>query len=349
MKSRMRFLAGVSVAVGLLLAVGPLAAQTGALEGTVRDEDGKPLVGALVVIERTDMARGRYEVKTDKKGNYVYMGLPSGSIARYRVQLFRDGQLAWQTSDIQIPTQEYRRIDIDLSQKTEEQKQREEEMRREEEKAKNLQEHFNLGLDYMKQKQYGEAINQFEAAAALDPTQFAVFANLGQAYGAANQPTKSIEAYEKAISLKPDEAAPVHYNMSIQYARLGRAADAFRACDKAAELKFPDTVNCYYSVGRHLHQIGKTKEAIEPIRKAIELDPKKAEAYYWLGVCLYANSEFKQEGGAWKTILQPGTVEAFEKYLELEPNGQFAGEARQNLEVIEVQVPASVSLKKKKK
>src|SRR5215467_6986566 len=52
------------------------AAQTGRLEGDVVKADTKePIVGAEVLIERTDI-KGNYPVKTDKKGHFLHAGVP---------------------------------------------------------------------------------------------------------------------------------------------------------------------------------------------------------------------------------------------------------------------------------
>jgi tetratricopeptide (TPR) repeat protein len=54
-------------------------AQTGPIEGTVKvkAEDGtlKPVAGALIDIYRTDI-KGHWEVKTDKAGHYIRLGMP---------------------------------------------------------------------------------------------------------------------------------------------------------------------------------------------------------------------------------------------------------------------------------
>ena len=63
-------------------------AQTSSLEGDVKDEDGSPLKGALVKIDRTDI-KGNYKVKTDKKGHYFHAGLPLGT---YTITLEVDGK-----------------------------------------------------------------------------------------------------------------------------------------------------------------------------------------------------------------------------------------------------------------
>ncbi|MGA2715181.1 MAG: carboxypeptidase-like regulatory domain-containing protein, partial [Bryobacteraceae bacterium] len=59
--------AGLAASFGLLLLSLPVFAQTTSIEGIVKDPDGKPLQGAIVKIDRTDV-KGSYPVKTDKKG-----------------------------------------------------------------------------------------------------------------------------------------------------------------------------------------------------------------------------------------------------------------------------------------
>ncbi len=63
-------------------------AQTTAIEGDVKGEDGKPLAGAQIKIVRTDV-KGNYKVKTDKKGHYYYGGLAMGT---YTVTLEVEGK-----------------------------------------------------------------------------------------------------------------------------------------------------------------------------------------------------------------------------------------------------------------
>src|SRR5262249_54486346 len=59
------------------------------IEGDVKGEDGKPIDKAQIKIVRTDI-KGNYETKTNKKGHYLYMGLPMGT---YDVQVLVDGKM----------------------------------------------------------------------------------------------------------------------------------------------------------------------------------------------------------------------------------------------------------------
>ena len=62
-------------------------AQIRTLRGKVTDEAGKPIVGAEVDIQRTDVARS-YKTKTEKDGTYIYTGLPFGT---YRIVVRKEG------------------------------------------------------------------------------------------------------------------------------------------------------------------------------------------------------------------------------------------------------------------
>src|ERR1700678_3050009 len=78
-----------AIALALVLAASPLRAQevTGAINGTVTDPSGAPMVGATVTA--TDVARGTtYPAKTNSDGAYYLTQLPIG---RYTVKVESTG------------------------------------------------------------------------------------------------------------------------------------------------------------------------------------------------------------------------------------------------------------------
>jgi len=372
--------------LGLFLGLAaPLRAQTGALEGEVTDMDGQPMAGVTIEIERTDI-KMHFETKTDDKGYYVYMGLPAGN-ARYDVTVIRDDNRIWTLRDIRLEMGGFKRLDIDLQkerqlqeqQLTEEQKQQMEERRKAIASAQTLRENFDLGLQLLKEPNaqlvcssrcpegsppacltecqaeaaqglqamaYQEAITALNRAAKADPNQFAVWAQLGRAYSLAEQAEKGIEAYQKAIALKSDEAG-TYNNMGQLYVKLGRMEEARKAFEAAAQINPAQAGQFYYNLGVTFYNAGDLLAAVEPLRRATEIDPKRADAFYLLGVCLFGTAESKVEGDVVKMVLQPGTREAFEQYLALEPNGHFATDAKAMLEAVEQTAPTTIKVKKK--
>ena len=94
--------------VALLLAV-PGFAQTGNLAGKVVDTDGKPLTGVTISIDRQGINQ-HFEVKTDKNGQYLHAGLPTGN---YKVSVVRDGK-PLMTLDGRVQFGQDSKVDFDL-------------------------------------------------------------------------------------------------------------------------------------------------------------------------------------------------------------------------------------------
>ena len=81
----------------LLLASCAAWAQTTTLQGDVKDENGQPLKGAVIVLTRTDI-KGHYQVKSDKKGHWLYTGLPFG---KYDIECQVDGKTVDKVNGVQ--------------------------------------------------------------------------------------------------------------------------------------------------------------------------------------------------------------------------------------------------------
>ena len=63
-------------------------AQTSNIQGDVIGTDGKPVQGAQIKLDRTDIKQS-FNVKTDKKGHFLYANLPTGV---YNITLLVDGK-----------------------------------------------------------------------------------------------------------------------------------------------------------------------------------------------------------------------------------------------------------------
>jgi Tfp pilus assembly protein PilF len=333
-------------------------AQTGALEGDVKGEDGTPLRGALVKIERTDI-KGNYKVKTDKKGHYFHAGLPLGTYnvilevngkdvdrmqgvrtrlgdpvpINFDLQAIKKKQDALaRAAETGTLTQEQAR-EMSAEQRAAMEKQLKE---RQATMAKNkaLNDAFNEGMAGLQAKNWDAAIAGFNKAGELDPKQHVVWANLAEAYmglagtktGADQEAafTKGFESYNKALEIKPDDAA-MRNNYGLGLAKAKKFAEAQAELGKAAQLDPPSAGKYYYNLGAVLVNTGQLEPAGEAFKKAIEADPNYAAAQYQYGIYLISKATTTAEG---KIVPPPGTREAFEKYLAIEPNGPFAESAK---------------------
>jgi tetratricopeptide (TPR) repeat protein len=78
-----------------------------------------------------------------------------------------------------------------------------------------------------------------------------------------------------------------------------------------------------------LFNMGKLDDAVPVVDKAIAADPKKAINYYIKGQALIPKASVDPK--TQKYILPPGCLEAYQEYLELAPDGQFANDVKQLL------------------
>jgi tetratricopeptide (TPR) repeat protein len=340
--------ASLGLLLGVLLAAGVAAAQSlSRLEGKCTNENGQPYVGAIIEIDREDV-KTHAEVKTDKRGEYLYVGLQPG---RYTITLKYEGRAVYSFRGIVLRPGDTLTLDFDMKKEiasnpalVKAKKEREEAAKKFEE----LKQHFDAGTAAFQQGNYALAITELQQAATLDPSQDVILAKLGDAYAANKQADEAADAYQKAIAIRPD-AAGYHNNLGNVFARAGKGQEALEEFRKAAELE-PAQAGMYWrNAGIVLYNAGKTSEAVEPLQKAVAVDPNDALSHYLLGICLLSKVEQKTEGGMMKMIPAPGTVEAFQKYLALEPNGSHAAEVKDILNQLGAAVQTEFKKETKKK
>lgn len=345
--------AGFAVSFGLLLFSLPAFGQTTSIEGIVKDTDGKPLQGATVKIDRTDI-KGSYPVKTDKKGHYGHYGLPMGM---FDVSILGpDGQVKDSMKGVRPTPGMPATVNFDLKAAaaaaatgvptpeqekgmTKEQKEAVEKANKAREaqlaKNKELNDAYTAGRTALDAKMYDAAIEGFTKASMLDDTQVAVWSGLADAYvGAAGQKTgadasalydKGFDAFRKALALKPDD--PAYYNnFALALAKDKKLDEAKANLDKAIQLDPPGAGKYYYNMGALLVNGSQSEAAGEQFKKAIDADPKYADAQYQYGLYLTSKATTDKAG---KIVPAPGTIEALQKYLELKPDGNFADSAKE--------------------
>jgi hypothetical protein len=55
--------------------------------------------------------------------------------------------------------------------------------------------------------------------------------------------------------------------------------------------------------------------------------------------------EFKTEGDKMTPVIQPGTIEAYQKAIELDPNGPIGAQAKQGLESLQAMGVGGIEMK----
>jgi tetratricopeptide (TPR) repeat protein len=349
---RINKLFGLTVALALVLGAAPLVAQTGGLTGKATLDNGSPCVKCLIIIERQDI-KGHYPTKTGKKGDYVYVGLPIGN---YKITL-QDPQgktLFYISHHVGLgdPTE----VNFDLKKERAEaakeqasnpeaQKQLQAQQKEQKQMA-GLKGLFEQGQTLMAQQKYPEAAAAFAQAEpmAKDKNLVIVLAHEADAYTKGKEYDKAIATYQKAIQISPTDAS-LYDGLGNTYIQDRKIPEAQQAFQKAAEVNPAGAAREYYNMGVIMVNSGKMDQAAVALKKATELDPNNANAWYWYGMALLGKAEFKADGSV---VPVPGTAEAFQKYLQLDPNGQWATAAQASLQQLQGRVDLEYKKKKKK-
>ena len=199
----------------------------------------------------------------------------------------------------------------------------------------------------------GKAVTELEAAKGAasekDPNLNLILARLGDAYDAAGRSDDAINAYKQAIDLKP--TAAYYSNLGGILGRSGKTEEAMAVYQKAVELDPVNAAQTWRNIGITLYNANRLGDAVEPLKKSAELDPKNAQTWYLLGAALVYKMTIKKVGDKDVPEFAPGTIEAYQKAIELDPNGPYGIQAKQGLEQLQLMAPGidmKVGTKKKK-
>jgi len=344
---------GLASVLVLLAAAAPAMAQTGGLTGKATLQDGSPCAKCIVVINRQDI-KGNYTAKTDKKGNYVYIGLPLGN---YKITLQDpNGKTLYMNLPEHVGMGDPTQADFDLkkliAEDTARQMANPETAKRVEEQVKaqkqsaSLKQFFDQGQTAMAAKDYPGAISAFEQALPLatGKNNEIVMQVLADAYHKGGQNDKAVETYQKVIAADPTNA-DYHNNLGSVYADMHKIPEAQAEFQKAAEINPSGAARYYYNLGVIMVNSNNMDAAAAALKKCTDLDPKNADAFYWYGMALLGKATYKPDG----TIQPvPGTVEAFQTYLQLAPSGPYATAAQASVAQLQGKVETEYKKTKKK-
>jgi len=358
-----RRLAGVAAVLAALAFTVSAFAQLGGIEGKCTGEDGKPLAGYIIKVERQEM-NWKSQTKTNKKGEYVYIGLTP---ATYKITLLSpEGQQVFvvtqkiglggpDTVDFDMAKEKANAVKQQMANPDTAKKM--EQDTKDQKSFAGLKQTFDEATLLFNQRKFAEAAAAYEKTLPLakEKNVPVVLARMADAYAAAakqdqtpdarkQDQQKAIESYQKALALSPNDPG-LHNNLGSVYAEMGKVDDAKAEFQKAAEANPSGASGYYYNLGVVMVNQGKMDDASVALKKATDLDPNNASAFYWYGMALLGKAQTKPDG---TVVAVPGTIEAFETYLKLQPNGQWAQAAQASIDQLKGTVPTEYKKAKKK-
>jgi len=147
----------------------------------------------------------------------------------------------------------------------------------------------------------------------------------GVSLAQADKLEEALDAFRKAVELKPD-LAEAHINLGLLLYRQGKVDEAEKALLKALELKPEESktkealADIYFEKAKELLQLDKIDEALEKLKLSSGFNPNYPFTNYLLG---YA---YNQKG------MKEEAIKSFEAFLQLEPNAPQAAKVKEILE-----------------
>jgi len=192
---------------------------------------------------------------------------------------------------------------------------------------------------------------------AAKPDASILWARLGQAQVGLKQYDDAVASFKKAIDLEAASKKPstevqglAQSGIGEAYARQGKVPEANEAYDAAAKAN-PAQAGFYYKNQAVIFfQQGNPQAQVAAADKAIAADPNNALLYYLKGQGLVGNATMAPDPKNPKVqiiVLPPGCAEAYQKYLELAPNGPYAADAKGILDQAGQKVSSSYKAGKK--
>jgi tetratricopeptide (TPR) repeat protein len=290
----------------------PALAQTGTVRGTVKDEKGQPVQGAVVLIEAVDGMGRKFQVKSNRRGEFVQIGLQPGM---YRFTAERDGlrDITERRVSLDEITLEFTLRKPGAADMTDD------ERKKAEARIAAVKGNFAEGVAAAKAGRHDEAIAKFNAVLGEAPKCVECYTNIAAVYMDKQEYDQAEGAYKKALEIAPNSAEAYSglanlYNlqkkfdlaaeMSAQAAKLGGAEGG----GASASAVFNQGV-----IAWNASRIPEAKKAFE---EAVRLDPQMADAHYWLGMANLNEGNMAE------------AAKAFQAYLDIAPTGQYAEQAK---------------------
>ena len=298
--------------LGLAVVVSPALAQTGQVKGKVVDVKNQPVEKAQVTIEATDGMGRKFNVTTNKKGEYIQIGLPPG---QYKITAAKDGLTAGQDQRIGLDAAE---VNLTLRPGTAADMSPEERKKAE---AKNaaIRGAFEAGVKLSNESKYDEAIAKFNEVIAAVPKCVECLTNIASLQLAKKDYEAAEGTYKKALEVNPSSAEAYNGLANIYNAqkKFEQAAEASaQAAKLGAAAPGGASASTVFNQGVIAWNASRIDDAKKAFEEAVKLDPKLAEAHYWLGMANLNQGKM------------PEAASSFEEYLKLDASGKYAEQAK---------------------
>jgi len=291
----------------------------GRIKGEVKDEAGNPIEGVKIVATYPNGTT--FEATTDRKGKWAIAGMGTGV---FRIVATKDG---YQSVHFDQNVSQFKNDPVDFTMKK---------IIPLAEGVPRIEDKESLsileeGNQLFTQKQYSEALAKYEEFLEKNPTVQQVKANIANCYREMGKYDEALTAYRNLQDeIKQDKgslagdkmAASLLANIGDVYVRKGELDQASQYFQQSIEIDPADEVLAF-NVAEIYFKQGDSDKAISYYKLAIKIKETWPRPYKQLGYAYLNKGEYKL------------AIDAFKKFLELDPDNPQAPTVRNLIPSIE--------------
>ena len=277
----------------LLISASLASAQTGGVRGKIQDDKGQPLEGVAVKMEFQGGMSLTFDTKTNKKGEFMQIGLRPGN---WKFTYTKEGFQVF-AAPMRIALGDATVLpDVKLvSGKAAAAA-----------GAEDLQKVFADAVAKLQANDYDGAIAAFDAMIAKNPSLAEAYYNKGFAQYQKKEYEPAEATLKKALEVRADYA-DARVLLSQIYTNTGQKDKAVEIMSSGAAAGDPKQL---FNLGLTLLNSGKNDEAVAAFLKVEAADPANAEAQYYLATAALNAGKTEE------------CVTRLEKYLTLGPKNE---------------------------
>jgi hypothetical protein len=356
-----------AVAAAALLSVAMAVAQapTGKIHGHVTDPTGVPKGGGTASLSSDGGHTTKYSFPVSATGDFTGENIAPGTYSLIlRLPDTAEGKFVDLIENVKIAAGDDLKQDIDMSRQayidkmTPDQKKQVEEFKKKNAEVmktnsviKNLNADLAEARQDNKDKKYAEAETLMLKDTGLKADGELLWYELGMAQLGLKKYDDAATALKKAADLgaaakkpNPELIGGADAALGETYARGGKAADAPAQYDAAAKVNPTKAAFYYQNETVVFFNTGNADLQAASADKAIAADPNAPLPYYLKGQALAGKITVDPKTGAY--IVPPGCAEAYNKYLQLAPTGQYAPDVKALLAATQTKVDNKFKAKK---
>jgi len=267
---------------GVVAAALALALSTPALaqyreyyvRGKVVDTQKQPLSGVEIQLRDTETSR-MYNMKTGKDGTFKFAGLPHGI---YEASFIKEGYPATKVEwKFETPQDTMVRVDIPeimLASQAQVQKV---------EQTKAAESGVKEATEKIRQRDFDGAITQLEGVLEKKPKEATALFFLGLAYVGNGKYAEALEALTQVLELNPTFPG-AHFELGVCHRQLHDAPKALAAFEKSLEID-PKNADGAYNAGLILFEQNRIEEALARFEQGLATKPEDPELLEMAGRC----------------------------------------------------------------